>query len=106
MNREGLATLLNPVPETASGPPRTAAFAEAKAPLCQDCGARGHCLPVSLDDDALQALYAAFGEPVRVARRAALYRAGDPFQALYAIRVGTLKTLDRKSTRLNSSQRL
>jgi len=34
-----------------------------------------------------------FGEPQRLKKREALYRAGEPFTALYAIRLGAFKTV-------------
>jgi CRP/FNR family transcriptional regulator len=89
MSTEGVARLLHPVPPL----PRLVSREPARLPPCAHCGVRGHCLPISLEDAALAGLDAAFGEPVRVPRRQALYRAGDPPTALYAVRVGTFKTL-------------
>lgn len=38
-------------------------------------------------------LDAVFGHPVRVKKRHVLFRAGEPFTALYAVRLGTFKSL-------------
>jgi CRP/FNR family transcriptional regulator len=59
---------------------------------CQTCSLRELCLPVGVDDDALQQIDALVTERIHVRKGAPLYRAGDPFLALYAIRVGSCKT--------------
>jgi CRP/FNR family transcriptional regulator len=50
------------------------------------------CLPIGLDPDGLHQLEAAATTRVRLKKGDALYRAGDLFAALYAIRVGSCKT--------------
>ena len=60
---------------------------------CPACGVRTSCLPLGLDDLAMQDFDALFGAPRRLARREVLFRPGDPFLALHAIRVGTLKSV-------------
>lgn len=55
-------------------------------------GVRGSCLPAGLEADALRELDSLFGIQVRVRKREVLYRAGEAFTALYAIRLGTFKT--------------
>ena len=60
---------------------------------CASCDVRRLCLPVNLDDEALRELDAVFGTQARVGKQEVLYRAGEPFTALYAIRLGTFKTL-------------
>lgn len=54
---------------------------------------RGLGLPDDLDAGALLDLAAAFGSYVAVRKREILYRATTPFTALYAIRLGTFKTV-------------
>jgi CRP/FNR family transcriptional regulator len=50
------------------------------------------CLPVGLDADALRQLDSAIANRMRIKKGGKLYRAGDPFTALYAIRLGSCKT--------------
>jgi CRP/FNR family transcriptional regulator len=72
--------------------PRVVAFRDAGA-HCASCGVRGLCIAHDLDAETVRELDALFGTHARVAKREVLYRAGSPFSALYAIRVGTFKTL-------------
>ena len=59
---------------------------------CVNCSMRALCLPVGLDAEALAEVDALVGTRSRVRKNGALYRAGDPFEALYAVWVGSLKT--------------
>jgi CRP/FNR family transcriptional regulator len=60
---------------------------------CTVCWLRGICLPRGLDGDALDRLDAVIHVRQRIKRKETLYRPGDRFTALYAIRLGTFKTL-------------
>jgi len=60
---------------------------------CTVCWLRGICLPRGLDGDALDRLDAAIHVRQRIKRKETLYRPGDRFTALYAVRLGTFKTL-------------
>ena len=60
---------------------------------CASCGMRELCLPVGLDPDAMAQFDEVVSNRRRVKKRDALYRPGDRFTALYAIRLGTFKTL-------------
>ena len=60
---------------------------------CAICSLRGLCLPAGLDRDAIDRLDAAIRVRLRVKRKDTLFRPGDRFTALYAIRLGTFKTL-------------
>ena len=51
------------------------------------------CLPVGLEPDALQQLDAVVEKRTRLKKGDSLYRAGEPFTALYAIRLGSCKTV-------------
>ena len=51
---------------------------------CSNCTLRELCLPVGLDPGVTRR--------VRLGKGETLYRVGDPFSALYAIRLGTCKT--------------
>jgi len=59
---------------------------------CTGCSMRELCLPTGLDPAALQALDAAVAPQTRFRKGDLLYRLGEPFTALYAIRVGSCKT--------------
>lgn len=59
---------------------------------CSTCSMRELCLPVGLSGEDLKAVDAAVGNRTRLKKGDSLYRAGDSFAALYAVRLGTLKT--------------
>jgi CRP/FNR family transcriptional regulator, anaerobic regulatory protein len=59
---------------------------------CSKCSVRQLCLPVGLDADTLQEFDRLAKNRVRLKKGDALYRAGDAFSALYAIRMGSCKT--------------
>lgn len=58
---------------------------------CAQCSLRELCLAVGLDDEDLYKLDE-FVSRKKVKRGQQIYRAGDPFEALYAIRTGFFKT--------------
>jgi CRP/FNR family transcriptional regulator, anaerobic regulatory protein len=60
---------------------------------CGDCGSRDLCLPAGLSPEGIRQVDGVVANRVRVRKRESLYRAGEPFAALYAIRLGTFKTL-------------
>ena len=51
------------------------------------------CLPAGLTATETENLHAMLGKRVKVRRGEALYRAGTTFTALYAVRIGSLKTV-------------
>ena len=59
---------------------------------CMTCSVRELCLPVGLEPDAMHQLDQLVGNRQRLKKGEAIYRAGDPFAALYAIRHGSCKT--------------
>jgi len=59
---------------------------------CSNCSMRELCLPAGLDPDGLQQLDELVTKRVRLKKGEALYRVGDSFTALYAIRTGSCKT--------------
>jgi CRP/FNR family transcriptional regulator len=60
---------------------------------CATCGMRQLCLPIGLDPEALRQLDRIVVARQRVRKRGSLYRPRDAFHALYAIRIGTFKTV-------------
>ena len=75
-----------------------AADAEPEAPLrpppdgCSGCNLRDHCLPFGLSADARKKIDPLVGRRRSVRRLEPLYRSGDPFLSLYAVRAGFFKT--------------
>ena len=59
---------------------------------CSNCNLRELCLPVGLNLKEIEQLEEIVSTRRRVKRGDALYRAGDKFEALYAIRLGFLKS--------------
>ena len=59
---------------------------------CSTCSVRELCLPVGVDREGLHQIDALVTDRVHLKKGDTLYRAGDPFAALHAIRVGSCKT--------------
>lgn len=59
---------------------------------CSTCTVRELCLPVGLDPDELHQVDALANVRQRLKKGDTLFRAGQAFRALYAIRLGSLKT--------------
>lgn len=59
---------------------------------CSQCNLVELCLPFGMDAHDIQRLDELVSTRRRVKRQQPLYRAGDPFEAIYAIRVGWFKT--------------
>ena len=59
---------------------------------CSTCSMRELCLPVGLSPEDLKHLDNVIGSRARLKKGESLYRAGEPFHALYAVRLGSLKT--------------
>lgn len=60
---------------------------------CGSCSLHELCLPMGLSQEETELLDQTVNKRRKVARGEHLYRAGDPFQALYAVRTGFFKTL-------------
>jgi CRP/FNR family transcriptional regulator len=59
---------------------------------CSTCSMRELCLPVGIDSDDMKQIDVLLGNRVKLHKGDSLYRAGEPFAALFAIRIGSLKT--------------
>ena len=59
---------------------------------CSSCGLRDLCLPVGFSDSELRRLDGLVARRATIARGAHLYRCGESFKAIYAVRTGFLKT--------------
>lgn len=59
---------------------------------CANCGTHHLCLPLDLDDNEIERLDQMIGQRRKISRHNVLYRMGDSFHNLYAIRSGHFKT--------------
>lgn len=59
---------------------------------CATCSMHQLCLPMGLDEGDMDRLDSIIGRRRKVAKGATLFRIGDPFLHLYAIRLGHFKT--------------
>jgi CRP/FNR family transcriptional regulator, anaerobic regulatory protein len=59
---------------------------------CSTCSMRELCLPLGLDPDEMKQVDAVLGNRVKLKKGDTLYRAGESFTSLFAIRLGSLKT--------------
>lgn len=59
---------------------------------CANCSLHRLCLPTGLDADDMQKLDSIIVRRRRIQRDGHLFRSGDPFTKLYAVRVGHFKT--------------
>jgi CRP/FNR family transcriptional regulator, anaerobic regulatory protein len=59
---------------------------------CSQCNLHELCLPVGLTEAEIRLLDDLVSARRKIRRQQPLYRAGDPFEALYAIRTGSFKT--------------
>jgi CRP/FNR family transcriptional regulator len=87
--------MVKPAPLTQSAPSASAqvvSIRELKA-TCATCSMRELCMPFGLDADELAQIEALVGSRKRIRKGQPLYQAGDPFEALYAVRVGSVKTV-------------
>lgn len=64
---------------------------------CSSCSLRQLCMPVGLEATDLMRLDTLIDMRHRIAADQHLYRAGDPFEALYAVRAGIFKTYELSS---------
>lgn len=61
---------------------------------CRNCSLRDLCLPLVLGDDDMRALEDTVKSHRKLSKGEFLYRVGDPFLALFAIRSGSTKTCE------------
>lgn len=73
-------------------PSRPSASAAALSVACSSCNLRELCLPTGLADDELERIDELVATRRRVRRGAALFRTGEAFASLFAIRTGFFKT--------------
>jgi CRP/FNR family transcriptional regulator len=78
-------------PARSTGPAPVISIRDLKT-HCSSCSMRELCLPVGLDGDELKQVDALLGARIKLKKGESLYRAGDAFHSLFAIRLGSLKT--------------
>ena len=92
-----------PDPVSSNAPAQATPAAHAVAPVhshdlhalrlaCSGCNLRELCLPVGLNGEELMHLDTLVQARRTLPRGEALYRSGDPFHSLYAVRAGFFKT--------------
>jgi CRP/FNR family transcriptional regulator len=83
------ASAVRPLPDATES---VVSIREIKA-HCPSCGMRDLCLPFELDSEGVRRFDLIVASRLRVRKRSSLYRPGDRFASLYAIRLGMFKTL-------------
>ncbi|MFN7753024.1 MAG: fumarate/nitrate reduction transcriptional regulator Fnr [Pseudomonadota bacterium] len=83
-------------PNTPRSPARTIPIMSTREvrTTCASCSLQELCLPVGLSDPEIEKLGEIISLRQHVRRGAYLYRIGDPFRNLFAVRTGAFKTLD------------
>jgi len=74
---------------TASNNPKISRGAQ---PHCQTCALNALCLPLSLNDTDMDRLDEIIRRGRPIQKGALLFQQGEPFQSVYAVRTGALKT--------------
>ncbi|MDY0747356.1 fumarate/nitrate reduction transcriptional regulator Fnr [Paucibacter sp. R3-3] len=82
-----MATLSTPAPTPAPTP-----TSPPGAVACSNCNLRELCLPMGFTPDEFARLDALVATRLTLKRGETLFRSGDPFRALYAVRTGFFKT--------------
>ena len=87
----------SPSPQTLTPPGKPCLPREAITPIqvkaaCSTCNMRELCMPVGLSKDDLERLDQLVATRRKVKRGEALYRTGERFTSLYAVRTGFFKT--------------
>ena len=82
---------MSPTPSTPT-PATTRVKPQAFKVACSSCNLRELCLPVGLTQDDLERMDTLVATRRSVARGDMLFRTGDEFQSLYAVRTGFFKT--------------
>ena len=82
--------LIHPVPDER---PEAGAPTARRAVACSSCCLQSVCLPCDLEAGDLERFGHIAAAKRRVARGASLYRPGEPFDSLYAVRSGAFKTV-------------
>ena len=71
---------------------RLTVLSEGLKTACSQCNLQELCLPIGLSNNDLAQLDELVSVRKRLKRHQHLYRTGDPFEAIYAVRAGSFKT--------------
>lgn len=82
-----------PLSTTRGNPAQKARARPAEVVPCSDCSLRDVCMPSDLTPSDLERVDALICGSRKVARGDTLYRTGDDFQNIYAIKAGAFKTV-------------
>ncbi|AJK48169.1 MULTISPECIES: fumarate/nitrate reduction transcriptional regulator Fnr [Burkholderia] len=86
--------MLIPLPQRSSRPVRSSSsWAPHPAAHCSTCSMRHLCMPQGLNTEAVERLESVICAARPVRRGEALFREGDEFDNLYAVRSGSIKTI-------------
>ncbi|KVE25075.1 Crp/Fnr family transcriptional regulator [Burkholderia singularis] len=86
--------MLTPVPRSAAAPAHASGIrTPRRSAQCSTCAMRHLCMPQGLTAEALAHLESVICSARAVRRNEALFREGDAFDNLYAVRSGSLKTV-------------
>ena len=77
----------------APGPKATLREVGRDAARCSMCNLNGHCLPRGLEASEMHVLDRLVGRRIRLRKGETLFRAGERFTSLYAMRSGSCKTV-------------
>ena len=75
-----------------TAPETLAPARESAGVACSNCNLRELCMPAGLSEPEMARIDAVISSRRKVRRKAALFRSGEKFHALYAIRTGVFKT--------------
>ena len=76
---------------TASASPNACTHGFIKA-TCADCSLKGLCLPIAMDVKDIEKLDSIIQRTRPIQSGEHIYRTGEPFKSLYAVRSGSIKT--------------
>ncbi|MEK6348167.1 MAG: fumarate/nitrate reduction transcriptional regulator Fnr [Burkholderia sp.] len=88
-----LTPVTSPVTRQPSRPRPPTTWAPHQAAHCSTCSMRHLCMPQGLSNEAVERLESVICAARPVRRGDTLFREGDAFESLYAVRSGALKTL-------------
>jgi CRP/FNR family transcriptional regulator len=82
----------NPAPRSIFPSPQKVISIDSLRSHCVTCSMRTLCLPVGLSETDLEELETLLGNRTKLKKGDALFHNGAPFTALYAVKLGSLKT--------------
>lgn len=65
---------------------------KSQAGKCEHCSLKHVCFPSGLSDDELKTFESSISKIIKIKKKQRLFRRGDPFSAVYAIKAGSVKS--------------